>query len=72
MTYVDPAARARAYRSVPALLAAGEGPAGGAATYQLPVPGQGTIGFAIAKSAPFTLTARGAPGSPALRWTVGS
>ncbi|MFL6863338.1 MAG: cysteine dioxygenase, partial [Allosphingosinicella sp.] len=72
MTYVDPAARARAYRSVPALPAAANGPAGGAATYQLPVPGQGTIGFAVSRSDPFTVTARGAPGSPALRWSVGS
>jgi len=72
MTYVDPSARARAYRSVPApLRAAGEG-AEAAATYQLPVKGQGTIGFAVSKSEPFTVTARGDDGSPSLRWTIDS
>lgn len=71
MTYVDPAARARAYQSVAAPLRGGEN-ADEAATYRLPVEGQGTIGFALSKSAPFTVTARGGDGSPALRWTIGS
>jgi predicted metal-dependent enzyme (double-stranded beta helix superfamily) len=71
MTYVDPAARARAHQSVPAAMTAGEGTADGATTYKLPVEGQGTIGFAISNSAPFTVTAGGGLGSPSLRWTVG-
>jgi hypothetical protein len=71
MTYVDPAARARAYQSVAAPLRGGEN-GDEAKTYKLPVKGQGTIGFALSKSAAFTVTARGGDGSPALRWTVGS
>lgn len=72
MTYVDPAAGARAYqRMLPPLKPAGEEAAeGAAASYALPVRGQGTVGFALKSSGPFTLTARGGPGSPALRWSV--
>lgn len=74
MTYVDPAARARAYQSVAApLRAAGAGFEAAAATYKLPVKGQGTIGFALAESEAFTVTARtDLMGSPVLRWTIGS
>jgi predicted metal-dependent enzyme (double-stranded beta helix superfamily) len=72
MTYVDPAARARAYRSVPVPLRATAEGAEAGATYQLPVKGQGTIGFAVSKEQAFTVTARGDDGSPALRWTVDS
>jgi predicted metal-dependent enzyme (double-stranded beta helix superfamily) len=73
MTYVDPAARARAYQSVPAPLRAAADGAEAAATYRLPVKGQGTIGFALSKSAPFTVTALGGgDGAPSLRWTVDS
>ncbi|HEY0131019.1 MAG TPA: cysteine dioxygenase family protein [Allosphingosinicella sp.] len=72
MTYVDPAARARAYQSVAAPLRAGAD-SSSAAAYKLPVKGQGTIGFALSESAPFTVTARaGLLGSPTLRWTIGS
>jgi hypothetical protein len=72
MTYVDPAARARAYQSVAAPLRAGAEADAAAATYKLPVKGQGTIGFAISQSSPFEVTARAGFGSPALRWTIGS
>jgi predicted metal-dependent enzyme (double-stranded beta helix superfamily) len=71
MTYVDPAARARAYESVPPPLRA-EGGSGSAATYRLPVKGQGTIGFVLTESSQFTVTARAGFGSPLLRWTIGS
>jgi predicted metal-dependent enzyme (double-stranded beta helix superfamily) len=71
MTYVDPAARARAYESVPPPLRA-EGDSGSAATYRLPVMGQGTIGFVLTESEQFTVTARAGFGSPLLRWTIGS
>ena len=74
MTYVDPAAAARAYQSMPPPLAVAASPDGGrvgaAVTYKLPVRGQGTIGFVLATSAPFTVTALGPPGAPALRWSV--
>lgn len=72
MTYVDPSTRARAYRSVPVPLRAGEDSAAAVAAYQLPVKGQGTIGFALSETAPFTVSARGDDGSPSLRWTIGS
>lgn len=73
MTYVDPAARARAYQSVPAPLRAAGADSIAAAGYKLPVKGQGTIGFAITQSVQFTVTARGGGlGSPSLRWTIGS
>jgi predicted metal-dependent enzyme (double-stranded beta helix superfamily) len=76
MTYVDPAAAARAYQSMPPPLAVAASPDGGrvgaSVTYRLPVRGQGTIGFVLATSAPFTVTARGQPGAPVLRWSVDS
>ncbi len=72
MTYVDPAAAARAWQSMPPplTLVGEEGADGAPATYRLPVTGQGTIGFTISRSEPFTVTARAQPGSPAFRWTV--
>jgi hypothetical protein len=75
MTYVDPAAAARAWQSMPPpLRAVGEAGLDGApASYRLPVRGQGTIGFTVSQSESFTVTARSrAPGAPALRWSVGS
>jgi predicted metal-dependent enzyme (double-stranded beta helix superfamily) len=75
MTYVDPAAAARAWQSMPpplALRGVNSADGAAAATYKLPVRGQGTIGFVLSKSEPFTVTAQGQPGSPALRWSVDS
>lgn len=74
MTYVNPAAAARAYQSLPPprALKGEEGADGAGATYKLPVRGQGTIGFVLSESEPFTVTALGQPGSPALRWSVDS
>jgi predicted metal-dependent enzyme (double-stranded beta helix superfamily) len=75
MTYVDPAAAARAWQSMPPPLRAvgEEGLDGAPASYRLPVRGQGTIGFTVSRSESFTVTARSrAPGAPALRWSVGS
>ncbi|MEO7825572.1 MAG: hypothetical protein ABIR60_00385, partial [Allosphingosinicella sp.] len=70
MTYVDPAVRARAYESVAPPPRAGAN-SNEAPCYRLPVRGQGTIGFALSRSEPFTVTARGSgDGAPALRWTV--
>lgn len=67
MTYIDEAARAPVRRSyAPANLQAGEDP-----EFELLVRGQGTIGFAIARQAPFTVIASGsALGMPRLRWVV--
>lgn len=76
MTYVNPAAAARAYQSMPpplTLVGEEEGAgASAAASYKLPVRGQGTIGFVLSDSEPFTVTAAGLPGSPVLRWSVDS
>jgi len=74
MTYVNPAAGARAYqRMLPPVRAAGEeGSDGAPASYRLPVRGQGTIGFALAASGAFTVTARGDADGPAFRWSVDS
>lgn len=72
MTYVDPAARPRAYRSLKIEPCALEGMAGGAHIFELPVEGQGTIGIVLKKSMQFTVTARAREGGPALRWTVTS
>lgn len=76
MTYVDPAAAARAYQSMPPpLTLVGEQEGAGASAsvnYKLPVRGQGTIGFVLSDSEPFTVTALGLPGSPSLRWSVDS
>jgi Cysteine dioxygenase type I len=74
MTYVNPAEAARAYRRMtPPRILKGEEAAGAAgAPYDLPVRGQGTIGFVLSQSKPFTVTALGPPGAPVLRWSVDS
>ena len=67
MTYLDPAARAPAYQSLSVVAP----PSGDPSSHKLPIEGQGTIGFAVADKAPFTVTAWGkAPGSPAFQWNV--
>lgn len=74
MTYVDPAAGARAYQRMepPLAVRALEGVDGAVATagYKLPVEGQGTIGFTLSGSVPFTVTSVGQDGAPVFRWTV--
>ena len=74
MTYVDPAARPLAYQTVSVSAQAKGGllGAGGVHGFDLPVKGQGTVGFLLEDVAEFTVTALAAAGAPALRWTVGA
>lgn len=69
MTYVNKAARAPAYEPVSLATAAGEAEGRGPA-YELPVMGQGTIGLALHKVEPFTVTAWAEQELPAFRWTI--
>ncbi|HEX8126110.1 MAG TPA: cysteine dioxygenase family protein [Allosphingosinicella sp.] len=78
MTYVNPAAGARAYQrtqpplAVPASEVGVDGVDGAvvAAMSKLPVQGQGTVGLTISRSVPITVTATGQPGAPSFRWTI--
>ncbi|HEY0149789.1 MAG TPA: cysteine dioxygenase family protein [Allosphingosinicella sp.] len=71
MTYVDPAARPLSYQTVSLKRRDGLlGAVGGGHNVELPVTGQGTVGFLLTRSEEFTVTARGGIGAPALRWTV--